>query len=236
MEKTRRVTILMNAAIPIAKRGQPASNGWPALLTILSSLLDGMAEADVRLILFNLDQPRELFRKDDFTAKDVRSIAHATDVLARWSVDANVLQSPLGGWDLIRNLETEQIHGSRPDSVIFLGLPAASAQKMPDEMPRTKSTQARLSYLRYRPQSGLDRQADVPSLRGRGGDDVRGARGGRMGELIPRGNPGSGYPQLDPIEQAVRRMGGRTITVSSADELSKAISAVAKSVHEKALK
>ncbi|HVY91795.1 MAG TPA: hypothetical protein VHA14_03560, partial [Bryobacteraceae bacterium] len=158
--KTRRVTILMNAAIPIAKGGQQADNEWPALLAILSSLLERMPDANVRLVLFNLDQQRELLRKDGFTAKDVAGIAHATDVLARWQVDANVLHDPLGGWELIRNLENRETEASPPaEAIVFLGLPAATAQKMPDEMPQSGSAHAsRFFYLCYRPPDGLDTQ------------------------------------------------------------------------------
>ncbi|HEY4085322.1 MAG TPA: hypothetical protein VGM43_05260 [Bryobacteraceae bacterium] len=226
--KTRRVTVLMNAALPRVKQGQSADDEWPALLTILSSLLDRAPEASVRLVVFNLDQQRELFRKDDFTTKDVAGIAHEGDAAARWAVDANVLQNPPGGWELIRKLESAEIRATpAPDMVLFLGLPAGSAEKMPDDMPQPASAQTpRFMYLSYR----LDPQTSAQALRvGRGGGPSL-PRGGReaMGEIILRGNPRSGYPAPDPVEQAVHRMGGRTITISSADALSKAISEVEK--------
>jgi hypothetical protein len=228
--KNRRVTILLNAALPIAKQGESAENEWPALLTILSSLLERLPEADVRLVLFNLDQQREFLLKEDFTAKDVAGIAHATDVLARWQVDANVLQNPLGGWELIRSLENREIQATpRADTVIFLGLPAKSSQKLPDEMPKSGSAHAsRFFYLSYGPQDGRDAQLARSGMGpiligGRGGGGARGPGG-----FIPRGSPESGYEQPDPIEQAVRRMGGKTIIISSPDTLSKAISEVKK--------
>ena len=227
--KTRRITILMNAALPRVSHGQAVDNEWPALLTILSSLLEQAPEASVRLVVFNLDQQRELFRKDDFTARDVAGIAHEGDALARWAVDSKVLQNPAGGWELIGKLESSEIRSAPlPDTILFLGLPAASAEKMPNEMPQSASAQTpRFVYLRYH----LDPQASAQALRvGRGGGPSL-PRGGRetMGEIIPRGNPRSGYPYLDPIEQAVRRMRGRTIEISSADTLSRALSAVRKS-------
>ena len=195
----------------------------------LSSLLEQAPEASLRLVVFNLDQQRELFRKDDFTTRDVAGIAHEGDALARWAVDSKVLQNPAGGWELIGKLESSEIRSAPlPDTILFLGLPAASAEKMPNEMPQSASAQTpRFVYLRYH----LEPQASAQALRvGRGGGPSL-PRGGRetMGEIIPRGNPRSGYPYLDPIEQAVRRMRGRTIEISSADTLSKALSAVRKS-------
>lgn len=229
--KTRRITVLMNAALPIARQRQPPDNEWPALLTILSSVLERMPEADVRLIVFNLDQQRELFRKDGFTAKDVAGIAHEGDVLARWAVDANVLQNPAGGWELIGKLENAEIHAAPPpDAVLFLGLPATSMEKMPEETPQSGQTKApRFLYLRYG-SPGLDPQPVAPLLRGGRVRDASAssARGDGMGGLIPPALRGPGYPRPDPVEQAVRRMGGRTIVISSADTLTKAISEVEK--------
>lgn len=226
--KTRHVTVLMNAAVPRVNRGQSSDDAWPALLTILSSLLERLPDASVRLVVFNLDQQRELFRKDDFTAKDVTGIAHEGDAAARWAVDANVLQNPAGGWGLIGKLESSEIQSAPPpDTVLFLGLPAANAEKMPDEMPQSASAQTpRFVYLRY----PLNPQAGVQALRvGRGGGPSPPRGGGEsMGEMIPRVNPRTGYPYPDPIEQAVRRMGGKTIAISSADTLSRAISEVEK--------
>ncbi|HVW09663.1 MAG TPA: hypothetical protein VHC90_13835, partial [Bryobacteraceae bacterium] len=224
--KTRLVTILLNAAIPAANHGQRAENEWPALLTILSSLLENLPEANVRLVLFNLDQQQELFQNDEFTAKDVAGIAHATDVLARWKVDANVLRSPLGGWDLIRKLEDTGIHASAaPDTIVFLGLPAANDQKAPDDMPKSGlAKRSRFFYLRYLPPD-----APPPRRAPRGPGPTLGGGGGRgMGGMIPMANPRFGYPQPDPIEQAVRRMGGKTIVISSPESLADAISSVKK--------
>ena len=233
--KTRHVTILVNAALPIAHQGQPPDNQWPALLTILSSVLERMPEADVRLIVFNLDQQRELFRKDHFTPSDIAGIVHAADVLSRWTVDSEVLKKPLGGWELIGGLENAEIHTAPPpDTVLFVGLPAASAEKMPDETPRSESAKAlRFVYLRYRPpESEINRRQW-----GQTGDPEHPFIGsGRSMGVIPRSGPRSDADQPDPIEQAVRRMGGKTIAISSADTLSKAISEVEKPVHQTASK
>ncbi len=227
--KTRRMTILMNAALPRASHGQAVDNEWPALLTILSSLLERAPDASVRLVVFNLDQQRELFRKDGFTAKDVAGIAHEGDAAARWAVDKGVLQNANGGWELIGKLESAEVHAAPPpDMVVFLGLPVSNVEKMPDAMPQSGSPHApRFLYLRYG-SPRLDPQPVAPLRRGGRVRDasVSSARGDGMGGLIPASNRGPGYPQLDPIEQAVRRMGGRTIAISSADTLSKAISEV----------
>lgn len=69
----RRITILMNAALPVRRQfgrlarvavGSPAISQWETLVSVLSSLLEQIAGSSVRLVIFNLDQQREIFRQD----------------------------------------------------------------------------------------------------------------------------------------------------------------------------
>jgi hypothetical protein len=224
--KTRRVTILVNAASPIANQGQSANREWSTLLAILSSLLEGLPDANVRLDIFNLDQQRELFRQDGFTTDDLNGIAHTADGMSKWAVDSQVLQRPSGDWDLIRDIESKEIQAAMPpDTVVFMGFPAASRDEMPAGMPQPEPGRvSRFFYLVYRPVVG-----DLPGLTwgqvpgelGYHPDPGAGSRGGTRSPPVTLNTE-----PPDPIEVAVRRMRGKTIVISSAATLSKAISDV----------
>jgi hypothetical protein len=222
--KSRRITILMNAALPLTKQAQPATGQWTGLLTILSSLLKGLPEANVRLVVFNLDQQQEILSQDGFTAADLSGIAHTGGaVVGRWKVEAEVLQNPSGGWDLLENLESREAHASPPpDTIVFLGLPAISKETIPLSMTRPRPANVpRFVYLRYRPAGTSGNQPPI----------AEGARGGEFGGGGGRGGggylpPGVTPEPADPIEEAVQRVKGKTIVISSPDELSKAIADV----------
>jgi hypothetical protein len=175
-----------------------------------------MTPVTVRLVVFNLDQQRELFRQEDFTADEIDRIAHAADGMEQWAVDYHVLLKPLGGWDLLSDLETKEIHATAPsDTVIFLGLPQASPEKMPSDMPGAESAQ-RFFYLQYRPalwgpdQVLIQNQSYGPA---------------RMRDPIMPSLP-SKPELLDPIEESVRRLKGRIILVSSPAGFTKAIDSI----------
>ncbi len=241
---TRHVTVLLNAAIPISGRMPSAGGQWATVLTILSSILEGLPEADVRLIVFNLDQQRELFVKDHFTTADFAAIVHIADTPSQWIVNSNSLQSPRGGWNLIRDLENNERHAvPSPDTIIFLGLPTASAEKMPPGLRRPSPGQSpRLFYLPYRITAPTAREnltrltAGAPLPGERGGCDP-GSPCGSQSQLPATGGGGGrgrmaspvtdrGLEGPDPIKQFVQRAKGKTLVISSVDALSKAISEI----------
>ena len=224
--KSRRITILLNAALPLTKQAQPAKGEWTTLLTILSSLLERMPEADFRLVVFNLDQRQELFSKDSFTAADLSGIANAADATGRWKIESQTLQNPNGAWDLIGNLVSGETHGMpSPDTIVFLGLPEAGIGAMPVALqPRDRSSAPRFAYLLYSLSTG-----NPPGFSGRFGADAGTSKfsgGGRSGNAGAGLAIGRSYPnpsESDPIEQLVRSRSGKTIIFSSPDELDKAI-------------
>jgi hypothetical protein len=246
--KSRHVTILMNAALPVFNVTKSSSGQWATLVTILSSILEGLPEANVRLVVFNLNQQRELYRKDQFTTTDLSAIAHFADSTSQWIVNSNSLQRPLGGWDLIRDIESNEINAvPSADAVVFLGLPAASAEKMPPGMPRPGFGQSpHFFYLLYRVETvpakenpqRLTEGAPLPGERGGCdpgspcGDPSQfpglGGGGGRGRMGSPAIDPNFEGP--DPIKESVRRMKGRPLAISSVDSLSNAISEISSGI------
>jgi hypothetical protein len=217
--KSRRVTILLNAAMPIAGRAGQPTDQWEMLLSMLASLVEQMPEANVRLIVFDTAQQRELFRKDDFTPDDINLVAHAANAKERWAVDYQVLQNPSGGLDLLRDLENKEIQAPPPlaDAVIFLGVQQARFDKMPPGMPGPQSA-PRFFYLKYPPTPAMFRNVVVYGGRGGSVRDV--GRG-----TPPLTLPGAAY-QPDLIEQSVRHLNGKIFVISSPADFSKALTTI----------
>jgi hypothetical protein len=224
--KLRHATVLLNAAVPAIRQAEPAASEWQTLLSILSALLERMPGTHVRVIVFNLDQQRELVRKDDFTAADMNQVAHLADDVQRWAVDHRVLSNPSGEWDLLRDLESKEIHAVVPsDAVIFLGLPETSSEKKPPGMPEPVRA-TRFFYLKYAPVKQMAspfRENPSPmDVTDPGRDPERGGRAGlNIAPALPRDADGP-----DPIEQTVRQLNGKTIVVSSPAGFSKALATI----------
>jgi hypothetical protein len=229
--KLRHVTVLLNAAVPAIRQAKPAADEWQTLMSILSALLQRMPGTHVRLIVFNLDQQRELLRKDDFTAADLNLVAHLADDAQRWAIDHRVLSNPSGEWDLLSNLESEEIRATPlPDTVIFLGLPETISENMAPGMPVPVRAR-RFFYLKYAPvkqmaspfprdnpsQSGPNVSLQDPRSLGRTGENIDASYSRET--LALSGDP----DQPDPIEQAVRHLKGKTIAISSPAGFSKAL-------------
>ncbi len=164
----RHITVLMNAAMPVGRQlprraqsgiDSSAVSQWGTLVSILGSLLEHLPGVSVRLVVFNQDQQREIFRQEEFTTVQMSQVAHAADGIEQWKVDSRVLLNPAGGWNLLSDLENKEIHAAVPsDTVVFLGLPDVDREKMPSECqnrdlnPCPDSSICNASWaLRYRP-------------------------------------------------------------------------------------
>ncbi len=143
--------------------------------------------------------------------------------------DHGVLSNPSGERNLLGDLESKEIHATvPPDSVIFLGLPEMSSEKMPPGMPGPVRA-PRFFYLKYTP---VKRMAPpFPEKTSGSPDNVsmqNQGRPGRAGEMDasnsrePLALPGD-PDQPDPIEQTVRHLNGKTLVVSSPAGFSKAL-------------
>jgi hypothetical protein len=153
----RRITVLLNAALPVAPQAagrateKPDDAGvvagrWATVVNLFRSLLERLPAVAVRVVVFNLDQQRELFRQDGFTAEGINRVAHAADGLEQWAVDYRVLQNKMGAWDLLANLVAREMHAAPPsDEVVFLGLPGGGSRRRcrrTSREPRTRKCRA----------------------------------------------------------------------------------------------
>lgn len=146
------VTILMHAAALIPWRTHLRVSDRMLLIGSLAALLERLPARSVRLVVFNLDQQKELYRRDGFTLAALDQVEQAVNDLELNTVDYQVLQKPRGHIDLLAGLVNRERHDANPsDAVVFLG-PAA---RFEDKPPRTVGDRgAALPHffdLQYRP-------------------------------------------------------------------------------------
>jgi len=108
------------------------------LMSTVSSLLERLPARSVRLVLFNLDQQKELYRKEGFLLQDMAQVSQAMTNIELGLVDFQVLQNKRGHVDLLADLVNREIEAQPPsDVVLFLGpqtryfdrVPQASLEK-----------------------------------------------------------------------------------------------------------
>jgi hypothetical protein len=148
-----RLTLLVNAAAASPNRIRMGSWDRFLLLGTLGSVLERVPVESVRLVVFNLDQQRELFRDDNFQARRFPRVAEAMDQLELGLVDYRVLQKPRGHIDLLAQLVKQEVEAPSPsDVVVFLGPMSRYVDRIPDEaLERPAGAAPRFFYLQYRP-------------------------------------------------------------------------------------
>jgi len=116
----------------------------------------------VRLVVFNLDQQKELFRQDVLTPEAFDEVAQSMNNLQLQTVDYRVLQNKRGHIGLLADLVNQELTAKDPsDAVIFLGPTSRFYDKFLDtEIDSRAAVAPRVFYLQYRPYFG--RGADFP--------------------------------------------------------------------------
>jgi hypothetical protein len=145
-----RMTIFLHAAplIPGTSKLLPSD-----VLTVtgsLAALLEQLPARSVRLVVFNLEQQKELYRTGGFTIRDLEQVTRVLDGLQLAMVDYHVLQHPQGQAEMLRALMHREVNeASRSDAVIFLGPDGSSSgSDVPGEADAIALGQ-RIVYLQY---------------------------------------------------------------------------------------
>jgi hypothetical protein len=117
-----RVTILMDAAPLVPWRTRLRASDQVLLIGSLSAMLERLPTRSVRLVVFNLDQQKELYCRDGFTPGRIDDVAQAISGLELNVVNYHVLQNPKGHLDLLSSLVNRELDSAAPsEAVIFLG-------------------------------------------------------------------------------------------------------------------
>lgn len=139
-EEGHRVTVLLNAAPVTLRRLRLGGYDRILLLSSLASLLERLPLRSVRLVAFNLDQQREIYRTDNFASSEFGRLSRALGELELAVVDYEVLKNRRGHVDLVADLVTESLEKHSSDAVVFLGpkprhLDKVSRSLLPERAP-----------------------------------------------------------------------------------------------------
>jgi hypothetical protein len=166
----RDLTILLDVASIAPRRGQGtfqwARQGPPQLgesdrlllIALASSVLESVPARRVRLVAFNLDQQKEIFRREWMTPGDLAELRQALDAVQPGAVDYHLLRNPRGYRDLLAGLVNRELSDdSSSADVLFLGPVAPYVDNMPVgklEFPALEERDGampRFYYFQYRP-------------------------------------------------------------------------------------
>jgi hypothetical protein len=147
-----RLTVLMHASPVSPRRTKLGGRDRVMLLGTLSSLLDRLPVRSVRLVVFNLEQQKELYREEEFMPQSLNRVAQSIDGVELGTVDYQVLQNRGGHLDLLADMIKGKLNAEKPsDVVLFLGPMARFSDKLPSEdLERPAGATPRFYYLQYR--------------------------------------------------------------------------------------
>ncbi|HXN47340.1 MAG TPA: hypothetical protein VN893_11905 [Bryobacteraceae bacterium] len=118
----RRVTVLFHAASLYGPRTVLSLYDQGQLLSSLTSVLSEGRFDEVRLIAFNLDQQRELFRRDRFGVEDFHGLAETLPSVNRVSIPVAALEQGQAHLGFLKSLLRDEMSaGRRPAALVFLG-------------------------------------------------------------------------------------------------------------------
>ncbi len=151
-----RLTVLLHAAPLFPRSTRFRAQDRVMLLGSLAALLEALPAKSVRLVVFNLDQQKEMFRQDDLTPEAFDQVAQSTNNLQLQLVDYKVLQNRRGHVSLLADLINQEVQAEQPsDAVIFIGPTARYYDKVPDALVEQRAGSApQFFYFEYKPYWG----------------------------------------------------------------------------------
>jgi hypothetical protein len=147
-----RLTVLLHAA-PMNQHSAKLY-AWDRLflLEALVSLLRQTPYTSIRLIAFNLDQQKELFRDENFNSKSLDRLSDSLQEAEMATVPVNALESTAQP-ELLARLSREELAQPAPsDAVIFLGPSSRFDKKVSkDALRELENGRRRFFYFEYFP-------------------------------------------------------------------------------------
>ena len=127
------------------------------LLQSLTSLLKQVPCQSIRIVAFNLDQQREVFRQDSFDAQGFDRLTRTLQKMELATVSYKALERGSGPKLLVHLASEQRSAKEASDAVVFLGPTTRFGDKMPQEMmQRVEEGGPRFFYFEYYPLFGSD--------------------------------------------------------------------------------
>ncbi len=189
------MTILLHAAPLFPRRTRLRPSDMMTLMSTVSSLLERVPASPVRLVLFNLDQQKELFRKEDFSLQDISQVSQAMANIELGLVDFQTLRNRSGHVDLIADLVNREMEAQPPsDIVLFLGPMARHFESMPQSsLDKPAGRGPQFYYFQITP---FPRPVSLPN------DTIRSTVGRLGGKTIQIHTPGEFAKAIERLEKA----------------------------------
>ena len=194
-----RLTIFLHTAPLFPRRTRMRPNDMVTLMSTVSSLLERVPARSVRLVLFNLDQQKELYRKEGFLLQDMAQVSQAMTNIELGLVDFQVLQNKRGHVDLLTELVNREIEAQPPsDVVLFLGpADAVFRPRAAGRIWRSRRDTGRSSTTFNSPRSSVSRRA-TPT------DTIKSALSRLGGKTILIHTPGEFAKAIERLEKGGR--------------------------------
>ncbi|HLG99890.1 MAG TPA: hypothetical protein VKX49_26510 [Bryobacteraceae bacterium] len=148
-----RLTVFLHAAPLYPRSTRLRAQDRLTLLGSLASLLESVPAQTVRLVIFNLDQQKELYRTDAFTPETFDQAAQSLTTLQLQLVDYSVLKNRRGHIDLLENLLKQELRApDPPDAAIVIGPATRYFDKVPQaDFEQPSGNSPLFFYLAYKP-------------------------------------------------------------------------------------
>jgi hypothetical protein len=144
------LTVLLHAAPVLRRRYVTRLSPWDRtiLLTSLKSVLDQVNVTRARVIVFDIDGRRELFRSADFRPRDYRRLYGVLERADFGTIDYGTLTSGPPAGEYLFGLVEKEITASPGQPVIFLGPEMRpSNARLPARQAEVKLDAGKMFYL-----------------------------------------------------------------------------------------
>lgn len=205
--KPLRLTLLLHAAPNYFRSAIMRPQDVGRLLGAMSALLDQVNIRSLRVVAFNLDQQKELYRSENFSPESFEDLRQSIEPVQVGTVDYKVLKNQRGHIDLLADLIGRELHAEeRSDAVIVLGPTARTRDRIGSGVIEENTGGTRFFYLEYK------------SMR-----ELMEIRSG-----LREGNVQGQFP--DTIESAMKRVNGKVFHIFTPADFAKAIAEIARRI------
>jgi hypothetical protein len=159
-----RLTILLNAAPMFPRRMRLRPGDVANLISAVSSLLERVPTRQVRLVVFNLEQQKELYRSADFVLEKMPEVAQTMYGLELNTVDFQVLQNRRGHVELLADIVNQELAQEHPsDVVLFIGPMSRYLDRVPSNA-LEKTRPAAPRFLNFQMTPNVPMSSTLPDV------------------------------------------------------------------------